>query len=211
MDPWLDYEYPTEVPMPGCATTRLRYRGQTQKWCARARRQPRRAANCKLPSGIAHSQQAWALMLPAAALIGMETKSLPCCERAASHMRRSVQAPLAACACMPPSCLGRRQAGAARGRPARGCRPWRPAATRPPLPRRCLMYFYGSEAEIDLDRHGEREFSEYAWLPLEDLPAKARLSGRPACAKPRVLPATLRPASPPFRIMHVPRSIAGAA
>ena len=44
-----------------------------------------------------------------------------------------------------------------------------------PLPEtrgRCLMYFYGSEAEIDLDRHGEREFSEYAWLPLEELPEK---------------------------------------
>lgn len=70
MDPWLDYEFPTEVPMPGRPDTRLRYRGQTQKWC--------------------------------------------------------------------------------------------------------LMYFYGSESEIDLDRHGEREFSEYAWLPLEALPDKVR-------------------------------------
>ena len=70
MDPWLDYEYPTEVPMPGRPDTRLRFRGQTQKWC--------------------------------------------------------------------------------------------------------LMYFYGSESEIDLDRHGEREFSEYAWLPLEALPDKVR-------------------------------------
>ena len=68
MDPWLDYEFPTEVPMPGRPDARLRYRGQTQKWC--------------------------------------------------------------------------------------------------------LMYFYGSEAEIDLGRHGEREFSEYAWLPLEALPEK---------------------------------------
>lgn len=31
-DPWLEYDYPTEVPMPGCPNTRLRYRGQTQKW-----------------------------------------------------------------------------------------------------------------------------------------------------------------------------------
>ncbi len=58
-------------------------------------------------------------MLPAAALIGMEPKSLPCCEPAASHMRRSVQAPLAACACMPPlsgAASGRHCAGAARAR-----------------------------------------------------------------------------------------------
>lgn len=42
------------------------------------------------------------------------------------------------------------------------------------------MYFYGSESEIDLDRHGEREFSEYAWLPLEALPEKVRVCRQPA-------------------------------
>lgn len=34
------------------------------------------------------------------------------------------------------------------------------------------MAFYGGEAEVDLERHGEREFSEYTWLPLEEMPAQ---------------------------------------
>ena len=35
---------------------------------------------------------------------------------------------------------------------------------------RCLMYYYGDEKEIDLDGHGEREFSDWCWMPLEELP-----------------------------------------
>ena len=35
---------------------------------------------------------------------------------------------------------------------------------------RCLMYYYGDETEIDLDGHGEREFSDWCWMPLEELP-----------------------------------------
>ena len=38
------------------------------------------------------------------------------------------------------------------------------------LVRRCLMYYYGDETEIDLDGHGEREFSDWCWMPLEELP-----------------------------------------
>ncbi|CAL5223788.1 g6356 [Coccomyxa viridis] len=34
----------------------------------------------------------------------------------------------------------------------------------------CLMYYYGDESEIDLDAHGEREFSDWRWMPLEQLP-----------------------------------------
>ncbi|CAL8463525.1 g3059 [Coccomyxa elongata] len=34
----------------------------------------------------------------------------------------------------------------------------------------CLMYFYGDESEIDLEKYGEREFSEWRWMPLEELP-----------------------------------------
>ena len=188
--------------MPGCATTRLRYRGQTQKWCARAAVSPAAQlagtpARRRAPTG--------GMGCPQRLLLARRAQSLPCCEPAASHVHRAdtargVHMHAAAAAWR----------GARPSLPARP--PWRPGMTRPPPPHRCLMYFYGSEAEIDLDRHGEREFSEYAWLPLEDLPAKARLSGRTArAAEPRVLPATLRPASPPFRIMHVPRSIAGAA
>ncbi|KAK9815280.1 hypothetical protein WJX72_001012 [[Myrmecia] bisecta] len=33
-----------------------------------------------------------------------------------------------------------------------------------------LLHFYGEESEIDLALHGQREFSEYAWLPIEQLP-----------------------------------------
>lgn len=32
------------------------------------------------------------------------------------------------------------------------------------------MYYYGDESEIDLDAHGEREFSDWRWMPLEQLP-----------------------------------------
>lgn len=32
------------------------------------------------------------------------------------------------------------------------------------------MYFYGDESEIDLEKYGEREFSEWRWMPLDDLP-----------------------------------------
>ncbi len=32
------------------------------------------------------------------------------------------------------------------------------------------MYFYGDESEIDLEKFGEREFSEWKWMPLEELP-----------------------------------------
>ncbi len=32
------------------------------------------------------------------------------------------------------------------------------------------MYFYGDESEIDLEKYGEREFSEWRWMPLEELP-----------------------------------------
>ena len=35
---------------------------------------------------------------------------------------------------------------------------------------RCLLYYYGDESEIDLEANGEREFSEWTWLPLEQLP-----------------------------------------
>ena len=41
------------------------------------------------------------------------------------------------------------------------------------------MTFYGTEAEIDLERHGEREFFEYTWLPLEDMPAQVCPGSRP--------------------------------
>ena len=45
----------------------------------------------------------------------------------------------------------------------------------PSCARRCLLYYYGDESEIDLDAHGEREFSEWAWMPLEQLPDEACL------------------------------------
>lgn len=32
------------------------------------------------------------------------------------------------------------------------------------------MYYYGDESEIDLEGHGEREFSDWCWMPLEHLP-----------------------------------------
>ena len=32
------------------------------------------------------------------------------------------------------------------------------------------MYYYGDELEIDLEGHGEREFSDWRWMPLEQLP-----------------------------------------
>lgn len=32
------------------------------------------------------------------------------------------------------------------------------------------MYYYGDESEIDLEGHGEREFSDWRWMPLEQLP-----------------------------------------
>lgn len=35
-----------------------------------------------------------------------------------------------------------------------------------------LMSFYGTEAEVDLERHGVQEFSEYRWLPLEVIPSQ---------------------------------------
>ncbi len=38
--------------------------------------------------------------------------------------------------------------------------------------RRFLLKFYGSESEVNLDRNGEREFSAYTWLPLEDIAAQ---------------------------------------
>ena len=34
------------------------------------------------------------------------------------------------------------------------------------------MKFYGSESEIDLERHGEREFSAFTWMPLQDIAAQ---------------------------------------
>ncbi len=34
------------------------------------------------------------------------------------------------------------------------------------------MKFYGSESEVNLNRNGEREFSAYTWLPLEDIAAQ---------------------------------------
>lgn len=40
------------------------------------------------------------------------------------------------------------------------------------------MYYYGDESEIDLDAHGEREFSEWKWMPLEDLPNEVRAPHR---------------------------------
>jgi hypothetical protein len=36
------------------------------------------------------------------------------------------------------------------------------------------MYFYGSEAEIDLDQHVEKEFSDFDWRPLEGMPNEVR-------------------------------------
>ena len=41
--------------------------------------------------------------------------------------------------------------------------------------RRCLMYYYGDESEIDLEGHGEREFSDWRWMPLEQLPEEVKL------------------------------------
>ncbi len=41
---------------------------------------------------------------------------------------------------------------------------------------RCLMYYYGDESEIDLESHGEREFSDWCWMPLEQLPEEVRSS-----------------------------------
>lgn len=35
---------------------------------------------------------------------------------------------------------------------------------------RMLMYFYGSDTEIDLDAGGDREFLEHRWMRLEELP-----------------------------------------
>ena len=40
------------------------------------------------------------------------------------------------------------------------------------------MYYYGDESEIDLDAHGEREFSDWRWMPLEQLPEEVT---RPLC------------------------------
>ena len=37
------------------------------------------------------------------------------------------------------------------------------------------MYYYGDESEIDLDAHGEREFSDWRWMPLEQLPEEVCL------------------------------------
>ena len=34
------------------------------------------------------------------------------------------------------------------------------------------MKFYGSDSEISLDRNGEREFSAFTWLPLEEIAAQ---------------------------------------
>eukprot|EP00884_Botryococcus_braunii_P003217 jgi/Botrbrau1/12897/Bobra.0299s0014.1 len=33
-----------------------------------------------------------------------------------------------------------------------------------------LIHFYGNDREIDLEHHGEREFSDYTWMPLDRLP-----------------------------------------
>ena len=35
-----------------------------------------------------------------------------------------------------------------------------------------LMYFYGEDEEINLDSHSEREFSEYQWMPLDEIASK---------------------------------------
>jgi len=35
-----------------------------------------------------------------------------------------------------------------------------------------LMTFYGAESEVDLEKHGEREFSDYTWLPIEEMPSQ---------------------------------------
>ena len=66
------------------------------------------------------------------------------------------------------------------------------------LVRRCLMYYYGDEKEIDLDGHGEREFSDWCWMPLEELPEEVpclcmpltllHLPYRYAFAAPRLRP-----------------------
>ena len=45
---------------------------------------------------------------------------------------------------------------------------------------RCLMYYYGDEAEIDLEGHGEREFSDWCWMPLEQLPEEVTRLSVPA-------------------------------
>ena len=38
------------------------------------------------------------------------------------------------------------------------------------------MYYYGDESEIDLESHGEREFSDWCWMPLEQLPEEVSSS-----------------------------------
>ena len=38
------------------------------------------------------------------------------------------------------------------------------------------MTFYGAESEVDLEKHGEREFSDYTWLPIEEMPSQVRSS-----------------------------------
>jgi hypothetical protein len=43
------------------------------------------------------------------------------------------------------------------------------------------MYFYGDESEIDLEKFGEQEFSEWKWMPLEELPLEViYLSPKPS-------------------------------
>ena len=37
------------------------------------------------------------------------------------------------------------------------------------------MFFFGDDTEIDLQAHEEREFLEYQWMRLEDLPEKVDL------------------------------------
>ena len=41
------------------------------------------------------------------------------------------------------------------------------------------MKFYGSDSEVSLERNGEREFSAFTWLPLEEVAAQVR-----ACRTP---------------------------
>ena len=47
---------------------------------------------------------------------------------------------------------------------------------------RCLMYYYGDESEIDLESHGEREFSDWCWMPLEQLPEEVSSSPNQPCS-----------------------------
>jgi hypothetical protein len=46
------------------------------------------------------------------------------------------------------------------------------------------MRFYGSESEIDLERHSEREFSAFTWMPLQDIAAQVRVRLLSLCCNP---------------------------